>query len=232
MLGVLVNVATVIIGSIIGLLIKKGISERISSVIMTVIGLCTIILGVQCALEISNAIIMIISLVLGTLLGMLMRISKGIDKLGNWVETKFNKTDQKTSIAQGFITASLLFCVGGMTIVGSLTAGISSNYDILIAKSILDLISSCILASTLGLGVLLSAIFVFVVQGGLVLLSGIIGGLLTDLTLIGDITAVGGIMMMALGLNLARITKIEVADMLPAFIVIVPVYYLIGLIGI
>ncbi len=232
MLGVLINTATVIVGSIIGLLIKKGISEKISSAIMTVIGLCTIVLGIQGALEISNALIMIVSLVIGTLLGMLMRISKGINKLGSWVETKFSQGEQKTSIPQAFITASLLFCVGGMTIVGSLTAGISGNNDILIAKAILDLISSCVLASTLGLGVLLSAVFVFVVQGGLVLLSGVIGDLLTDLMLVGDITAVGGVMMIALGLNLAKLTKIEVADMLPAFIVVVPVYYLIGLLGV
>ncbi|MBR1983523.1 MAG: DUF554 domain-containing protein [Clostridia bacterium] len=232
MLGVLINTATVIVGSIIGLLIKKGINEKFSSAIMTVIGLCTIVMGVQGALEISNAIIMIVSLVIGTLLGMLMRISRGIEKLGNLVETKFNRGEEKVSIAQGFITASLLFCVGGMTIVGSLTAGISGNNDILIAKAMLDLISSCVLASTLGLGVLLSSIFVFVLQGGLVLLSGLIGGLLTDMVLIGDITAVGGVMMIALGLNLVKITKIEVADMLPTFIVVVPIYYLIGLLGI
>lgn len=232
MLGVLINTATVIVGSIIGLLIKKGINEKFSSAIMTVIGLCVIVMGVQGALEISNALIMIVSLVIGTLLGMLMRISRGIEKLGNLVEAKFNKGEEKVSIAQGFITASLLFCVGGMTIVGSLTAGISGNNDILIAKAMLDLISSCVLASTLGLGVLLSSIFVFVLQGGLVLLSGLIGGLLTDMTLIGDITAVGGVMMIALGLNLVKITKIEVADMLPTFIVVVPIYYLIGLLGI
>ena len=232
MIGVIVNTATVIIGSIVGLLIKKGISDKISSAIMTVIGLCTMVLGIQGALEISNALIMIVALVVGTLLGMLLHISHGIDKLGKWIEVKFNHSDQKVSIAQGFITASLLFCVGGMTIVGSLTAGISGDNSILIAKAILDLISSCILASTLGLGVLLSAGFVFVFQGGLVLLSGVIGGLLTDTVLIGDITAVGGVMMIALGLNLTKITKIEVADMLPAFIVVVPVYYLIGLLGI
>ena len=232
MLGVLINTATIIVGSIIGLLIKKGINEKFSSAIMTVIGLCVIVMGVQGALEISNALIMIVSLVIGTLLGMLMRISRGIEKLGNLVEAKFNKGEEKVSIAQGFITASLLFCVGGMTIVGSLTAGISGNNDILIAKAMLDLISSCVLASTLGLGVLLSSIFVFVLQGGLVLLSGLIGGLLTDMTLIGDITAVGGVMMIALGLNLVKITKIEVADMLPTFIVVVPIYYLIGLLGI
>ena len=231
MLGVLINVATVIVGSIIGLLIKKGINDKISSAIMTIIGLCVVALGIQGALEISNALIMIVALVVGTLLGMILHISHGIDKLGNWVEVRFNKGEQKVSIAQGFVTASLVFCVGGMTIVGSLTAGISGNNDILIAKAILDLISSCILASTLGVGVLLSALFVLVVQGGLVLLSGVIGGLLTNQPLIGDITAVGGVMMIALGLNLAKITKIDVADMLPAFIVVVTVYYLIALLG-
>lgn len=232
MLGVLINTATVIIGSLVGLLIKKGIKEKFSSAVMVVIGLCVIVLGAQCALEISNAIIMIVSLVVGTLIGMLIRIADGIDKLGEFVDKKFNSEDGKTSVAQGFVSGSLLFCVGGMTIAGSLSAGMTGNNDILIAKAVLDLVSSCVLASTLGFGVMLSAIFVFVVQGGLVLLSGVLGNLLSDTALVGDISAVGGVMMIALGLNLTGLTKIRVADMIPAFIVVVPVYYLIGLLGV
>lgn len=232
MLGVLINTATVIIGSSVGLLLKKGIKEKFSSIVMSVVGICVVVLGLQGALEISNAIIMIVSLVVGTLIGMLIRISDGIDKLGELVEKKFNSQEGKTSVAQGFVSGSLLFCVGGMTIVGSLSAGMTGNNDILIAKAILDLISSCVLASTLGFGVLLSAIFVFVVQGGLVLLSGVLGNLLSDTALVGDITAVGGVMMIALGLNLIKLTKIPVADMIPSFMVVVPVYYLIGLLGV
>ncbi|MBQ7349025.1 MAG: DUF554 domain-containing protein [Clostridia bacterium] len=232
MIGVLVNTATVIVGSLLGLLFRKGINEKFSSVIMAVIGLCVIVIGVQGAIATSNAIIMILSLVIGTILGMLLHIGVGIDKLGAWIEKRFTRTDEKASIAQGFISGSLLFCVGGMTIVGSLTAGIEGNNDILFAKSILDLISSCVLASTLGFGVLLSAVFVFLAQGALVLLSGVLGGLLNDAVLVAEISAVGGIMMIALGLNLAKITKIQVADMLPAFLIVPAVNYLLILIGV
>lgn len=229
MLGVLVNVGTVIIGSLLGLLLKKGIPERVSGAVMAAIGLCTLYIGIDGALAGNNAIVLILSLVFGTIVGTLIGIDKGIGKLGGWIEKKMKRTDGKSTVAQGFMTASLLFCVGAMTIVGSLNAGLSGDNKLLYTKSILDLISSCMLASSLGIGVLFAAIFVLLYQGGLVLLSGLLQGVLTEL-LVAEITCAGSVMIIGLGLNLLGVTKLKIADMLPA-ILFVPLFsWLVGFI--
>ena len=224
MLGVIVNTLTVIIGSALGLLLKKGIPERVSGAVMAAIGLCTVYIGIDGALQGSNTIVLIVSMVLGTIVGTLINIDGAINRLGNFVERKLKKEDGKTSVAEGFMTASLLFCVGAMTIVGSLNAGLSGDNKLLFTKSILDLISACMLASTLGIGVLFSALFVLVYQGGLVLLAGLLQNVLTDAALIAEISCAGSIMIIGLGLNILGITKLKVADQLPA-IVFVPIIY-------
>jgi uncharacterized membrane protein YqgA involved in biofilm formation len=231
MIGVLVNTGAVVLGSLIGLLIKKGIGEKLSSAIMIIIGFCTIIMGIKEAILTSNAIILVLSLVIGTAIGVLIKLGRGVERLGEYVEKKMKKDGSSISIASGFISATLLFCVGGMTIVGSINAGINGDNEILFTKSILDFISSIVLSSTMGIGVLFSAVAVFIIQGGLVLLSQVVGGILTDQVLINEISAVGGVLIMAIGLNLTKAVKFQVADGLPAFLVVVPVYYLMGAIG-
>ena len=231
MIGVLVNTGAVVLGSLIGLLIKKGIGEKLSSAIMIIIGFCTIIMGIKEAILTSNAIILVLSLVIGTAIGVLIKLGRGVERLGEHVEKKIKKDGSSISIASGFISATLLFCVGGMTIVGSINAGINGDNEILFTKSILDFISSIVLSSTMGIGVLFSAVAVFIIQGGLVLLSQVVGGILTDQVLINEISAVGGVLIMAIGLNLTKAVKFQVADGLPAFLVVVPVYYLMGAIG-
>lgn len=218
MLGVIVNVFTVIIGSLVGLLCKKGIPEKIEKAIMTAIGLCTLYLGVSGALAGSNVLVMILSMILGTATGTLLDLDGGITRIGRWVENKFRrKGGQSVSVAEGFITASLLFCIGAMTIVGSLNAGLRNDYDMLFTKSLLDLFSSMMLAASLGIGVLCSAAFVLVFQGGLVLLAQVVAPVLTEAS-IAEITCVGSLMILALGLNLLGITKIKVANLLPAML--------------
>ena len=224
MLGVIVNTLTVIIGGALGLLLKKGIPERVSKAVMAAIGLCTVYIGIDGALSGTNTIVLIVSMVLGTVVGTLLNIDGGITRLGNFVERKLKREDGKTSISEGFMTASLLFCVGAMTIVGSLNAGLNGDNKLLFTKSILDLISACMLASTLGIGVLFSALFVLLYQGGLVLLAGLLQNVLTDAALIAEITCAGSLMIIGLGLNLLGITKIKVADQLPA-IIFVPIIY-------
>lgn len=224
MIGVLANVFTVILGSTVGLLLKKGIPERVSKAVMMAIGLCTVYIGVSGALQGSNTIVLIVSMVLGTIAGTLLNIDGGINRLGEYVESKMKHTDGKTSVAEGFMTASLLFCVGAMTIVGSINAGLVGDNELLFTKSVLDMISSCMLASTLGIGVLFSAAFVLVYQGGLVLLAGLLQNVLTDAALIAEITCAGSVMIIGLGLNILGITKIKVADQLPA-IIFVPFIY-------
>ncbi len=228
MIGVLVNTLTVLLGSTLGLLLRKGIPERISSAAMTAIGLCTVYIGIDGALEGNNAIILIVSMVVGTILGTLMDLDGLIVRLGAFVEKKL-KREGTNSLAQGFVTASLLFCVGAMTIVGSLNAGLTGDQKLLYTKSILDLISSCMLASTLGLGVLFAAVFVLVFQGALVLCAGLLQGVLTDPALIAEITCCGSVMIIGLGLNILGLSKLKIANFLPAVVVVIPVYYLVKL---
>ena len=217
MFGVIVNTVTVILGSIVGMLFSKFISEKYTTAIMTAIGLCTLYIGFDGALAGENTLVLIISLAVGTAVGTLFGIDDGINALGAFIEKKFKRNDGKASVAQGFVTASLLFCIGSMTIVGSLNAGISGDNTLLLTKSVLDLISSCVLAASMGIGVLCAAVFVLVFQGGLVLLAGFIGPFLSA-SAQAELICAGSVMIIALGLNLIGITKIKVANMLPALI--------------
>ena len=217
MFGVIVNTVTVILGSIVGMLFSKFISEKYTTAIMTAIGLCTLYIGFDGALAGKNTLVLIISLAVGTAVGTLFGIDDGINALGAFIEKKFKRNDGKASVAQGFVTASLLFCIGSMTIVGSLNAGISGDNTLLLTKSVLDLISSCVLAASMGIGVLCAAVFVLVFQGGLVLLAGFIGPFLSA-SAQAELICAGSVMIIALGLNLIGITKIKVANMLPALI--------------
>lgn len=232
MLGVIVNTITVILGSSLGLLMKKGISEKISKAAMTAIGLCTLYIGIDGALQGDNTIVLILSMVFGVIIGTALNIDGKIEKLGSFIESKTKIKGEQGTVAQGFITASLLFCVGAMTIVGSLNAGLSGDNELLFTKSILDLISSCMLASSLGIGVIFAAAFVLIYQGGLVLLASLISNILTDTALINEITSAGSLMIIGLGLNLLNITKIKIADFLPALLLVPVFYYLIGLLPI
>ena len=232
MLGVIINVITVLIGSLMGLLLKKGIPERISKAAMTAIGLCTIYIGIDGALQGENTIVLILSLVFGTIAGTAINIDGALNKAGEFLEKKLGAKGERGSVASGFVTGSLLFCIGAMTIVGSLNAGLSGDHELLITKSILDLISSCMLASTLGIGVMFATVFVLVYQGALVLLAGTLQSLLTDTALIAEIPCTGSVMIIALGLNITGITKITVADMLPALLFVPLFYFLAGLLPI
>ncbi len=228
MIAVLINVATVILGSAVGLLIKKGIPERISKAAMTAIGLCTLYIGIDGALEGNNTIVLILAMVSGAICGTAIDIDKALERAGKFIESKVKTQNKKSSVAEGFVTGSLLFCVGAMTIVGSLNAGLTGDNELLITKSILDLISSCMLSCTLGIGVMFSAIFVLIYQGGLVLAAGLLQSVLSDTALIAEITSAGSVMIIALGLNIIGITKIKVANLLPGILFVPLFYWIIG----
>lgn len=218
--GVLVNVLTVLIGSTIGLLLKKQIPEKLTTAVMTAIGLCTVAIGVTGVIKGQNQLVMIISLVLGTIIGTLIDIDGKLAKIGDKLQKKKGE-NEKSTFSQGFVTASLLFCVGAMTIVGSMNAGISGDNQMLYTKSVLDLISSTMLGASLGIGVLFSSVFVLAFQGGLVALSMALGSFLNDFA-VAELICAGSVMIIALGLNLIGITKIKVANLLPG-LVLVPV---------
>ncbi|MGN0661226.1 MAG: DUF554 domain-containing protein [Oscillospiraceae bacterium] len=229
MLGVVVNSAVIILGTVIGLLFKKGFPKRVSDAVMTAVGLCVVYIGIDGALEGENALVTIISMVLGTILGTVIDIDKYLNKLGEAVSKRFaSKGGQSVTFAEAFVNSSLLFCVGAMAIVGSLNAGIFGNNEMLFTKSVLDFCSSIIFASTLGIGVAFSAVLVFAYQGTIVLLAKAISPLLTQ-SVINELTCVGSIMIIAIGLNMLGITKIKVANFLPALVFPVLFYLLSGL---
>ena len=214
--GVLANVLTVVVGSVLGLVLKRQIPEKLTDAVMTAIGLCTIAIGVMGIIKGENQLVMIISMVLGAVVGTLVDIDGKLQKIGDKLQKK-SKDAEKSTFSQGFVTASLLFCVGAMTIVGSMNAGISGDNQMLYTKSVLDLISSTMLAASLGVGVLASATFVLVFQGGLVALSMVLGSFLSDF-MVAELVCAGSVMITALGLNLIGVTKIKVANLLPALV--------------
>lgn len=223
MIGVLVNVITVLLGSSIGLLFKKGIPARVSKAAMIGLGACTVYIGITGSLCGENVLILISSVVLGAIIGTLLNIDGRISHFAEKVESKFKKDGSNVSIAEGIISATLLFCVGSMTVTGSIQAGLTGDNSILITKAMLDLVSSMMLASSLGIGVLLSAGVVFIIQGGLVLLAGLISPLMSA-GAINEMTCAGSILIIMIGTNLMGITKIKVADYLPA-ILLAPIIY-------
>lgn len=230
MIGVFVNVATVLLGSTVGMIFKKGISKRFSDAVMIGIGLCTVCIGVSGMLRGENILVAIISMVLGAIFGTWIDFDKRINQVGNFIQKKFKKEGEKVTVAEGFVTASLLFCIGAMTIVGSLESGLKGDNSMIFTKSLLDLFSSAMLAASLGIGVVFSAVFVLIFQGGLVLLSGLLQPILNDAA-IAELTCVGSLMILALGLNLLGITKIKVANFFPALIFAPLFCYLFALLG-
>ena len=165
MIGVIVNVITVILGSSIGLLFKKGIPERVTKAAMIGLGACTLYIGISGSLVGENTLILIVSVVLGAIVGTLLNIDGAINRLAGKVEEKFKKDGKGVSVAEGLVSSTLLFCVGSMTVTGSIQAGLTGDNSVLITKAMLDLVSSMMLASSLGIGVMLSSVAVFVIQG-------------------------------------------------------------------
>lgn len=221
MLGVFVNITTVVIGGIIGLFLKQGLNEKVKKVVMQAIGLSTIVIGISSAILTESILLLIISLVIGGVIGALLKIEDNLDKLGMRIEERFSG---EGGFAKGFVFATLLYCVGAMTIVGSLEAGITGDNTTLFIKSVLDGTTAIILTATLGYGVIFSSFSILVIQGGLVLFSGLIEPYLTD-AMITELSAVGGVLILGIGFNLLEIKKIYVGDMLPA--IVIPVIWLL-----
>lgn len=218
MLGTIVNCITIAVGCFLGLIAKGKIPKRIGDTIMKGLALCTMYIGISGALEGNDTLQMIISIAIGALIGEIIDIDKWLEKLGAFLESEFNKKGKSGSIAQGFITSSLLFCVGAMAIVGSLESGLKGDNTTLFTKSILDGISSIIFTSTLGIGVIFSIGTVLIYQGGIAICAGMLSNVLST-TVITNMSAVGGLLILGLGLNMLGVTKIKIANMLPAIFI-------------
>lgn len=225
MLGVLINSVAIVIGSLIGLIFKNKISERISKPVMIGLGVCILYIGISGSLVGENVLIAISSIVLGVITGTIIKIDDAVNKLANKIEQKFKKENNTESLSEGMVTATLLFCVGAMTVTGSIQAGLTGDNSILITKAILDLISSIMLTASLGRGVMLSSISVFILQGTLVLLASVIAPYISDIV-INEITCVGSLLIILIGTNLMGITKVKVADFLPAIVFTPIIYYI------
>lgn len=227
MIATFVNCGVIIVGCIIGLFIKGGIPERFNKIIMNGLALCAMFIGFSGALEGNNTIITIVSMAVGALIGELINIDKWLNKLGETIQKKLDKGNGKESrIAEGFVNASLLFCVGAMSIVGALQAGLAGNYDTIYAKTVLDGVSSIIFSASMGIGVIFSSVTVLLYQGGITLCATFLSGILSQ-AVIAEMTAVGSLMIVGLGLNLLEVTDIKIANLLPG--ILVPV--VLGLIG-
>lgn len=217
-MGTLVNCLTIILGCIVGLFIKGKVNEKISTTVMNALGLCTLYIGISGSLKCDDPIQMIVSMAAGALIGEIIDIDKWLTKLGGYLESKFKKKDNKISISEGFVTSSLLFCVGAMAIVGSLESGLNGYNTTLYAKSVLDGVSSIIFSSTLGIGVFLSVFTVLIYQGSITLAASLVSGILST-SVITNMSVVGNLIIIGLGLNILGMTKIKVANLLPAIFI-------------
>ncbi len=228
MLGVLVNTVAVLVGGLIGCFLKKGFPKRVSDAIMIGLGLCTVYIGIDGMFEGKNPLILIISIAIGAAVGTALDLDGRINRGAHAIEAKFRKGEGGPSLADGMVAGSLLFCVGAMTIVGSLNAGFG-DHTMLYTKSMLDFVAAMMLTVSYGAGVMLSAVTVFVLQGALALLAVFIRPYIGD-ALIAELTCTGSLMIVAIGLNMAGITKIKVANFLPALILVPILYWLFGLV--
>ena len=220
-MGTVVNAAAILAGAALGLVLRKGLPDRWQETIMHAIGLSVTVIGIQMAMKTNNIIIVIISLVAGSIIGEYFDIDKALNRFGSWIGAKLTKDNKKNSaaaiIGQGFVATSLIYCVGAMAIVGSIQEGLTGDASTLYAKSILDGITAIIFAANMGVGVALSALSVAIYQGTITLLAGSMEAIMTP-ALLAELTATGGILIIAIGLNMLKLVQIRIANMLPAII--------------
>jgi|YelNatPaOPRAMG01_1025707.scaffolds.fasta_scaffold123791_1 hypothetical protein len=226
MKGTIINVITVLIGSSLGLLIGGKFPERIKKIVIQSIGLFTILIGVTMIIKSTKFIEIFLSLILGSITGELLRLDERLEGLMEKVKSKISPNSPH--FVEGFITATLVFCVGAMTVVGSIQEGLTGDATLLITKSVMDGITSLTLASGLGIGVMLSAVSVFVIQGSLTLLGSKLLFLTQDVYL-NNLNGLGGVLILAIGIELLDIQKIKILNMLPSLVYLPLVIYISGL---
>jgi len=220
MIATIVNCATVIAGSFIGLLLHAKINESFKRIVYVGAGMISLILGIKMGLVTSRIVFMALSLILGGILGQWWNIEGGILRFGEFLKKRFAKRDSGKDFAGGFLNASVLFCVGAMTLVGAFKAGAEGNYELILTKSVMDGFMAIMLTAALGIGVAFSAITILVYQGGITLLAGTLQPLVNEL-LLNELTAIGGVLVIMIGLNLLGLTKLKTANYIPALLIIV-----------
>ncbi len=230
--GTIVNALLILLGSLIGLFFTK-IPERYKETVMHGIGLAVVLIGLQMAFSTNNMVLVLVSLMFGAIVGEFLRIEDFLNDLGNWLGSKFTNTDDSTSVSQGFITATMIFCIGAMAIIGSLDSGIRGDHEVLITKGIIDGFTALVLTTTLGFGVMLSVVPLVLYQGLITLFATQIENWIPESILNGlilEITAVGGLLIVAIGMNLLKIKTIRIANLMPALLLVVLFYYISDLV--
>ncbi len=222
MLGTIVNSLAVAVGGLIGVFFRNVIPERISNAMIKAAGLAVITAGIKLSLTGQNLSLLIMSVIIGTAIGEVIDIEGKLDGLGATVERKIKS--KENNIALGFVTCTLIYCVGSMAIVGSIQSGLTGNHEILFSKALLDGIMSVTMAASLGVGVVFSSLSVLIYQGSITLLAQFVQSLLSDVV-ITEMTAVGGTLIMAMGLNFLEIKRVKVGNMLPA--IFLPIIYFV-----
>lgn len=222
MFGTIVNTLAIIVGSLAGLAFGSGIPDKYHRTVIHAISLAILLIGLKSAMKTENLLLIIFSLAIGSVVGEFLRIEDRLENIGKWLDVKLSKAGK--GISKGFVTASLVFCVGSMAIVGSLESGLTGNHQTLFAKSVLDGISSIVFASSFGIGVLLSSLSVFIYQGLITITASFMEQFLTE-AVVNQMSAIGGLLIMAIGINLLEIKKLKVANMLPA--ILMPLLYFI-----
>ena len=231
MTGTFLNIATVLVGGIIGLVFGARIPEKLKATVIAGLGLFTAAMGLQMFTDTENPLIVLGALLIGTLLGEWMRIEDGLHNLGKFLEQRFSKEgdDGSNKFVRGFLTASLLFCVGPMTILGSIQDGLTGDYQLLAVKAVLDGFAAMAFASTLGAGVLFSTIVILVFQGGISLFAAQLSAIVTPL-MMNELSATGGVILLGLAISsLLEIKKIRVGNMLPALAVAPVIVWILSL---
>jgi len=215
MLGTIVNTAAILAGSLIGFLFKKGIPQKINDTIMKGLALCVLLIGVSSSLKVNNMLLIIFSIVIGGVIGEVIDIDDKLKRLGDRIEKKLGRGEK--SISEGFVTASLLFCIGAMAVVGSLESGLTENHKTLFAKSVLDGITAIVFTSSLGISM---AISVFLYQRAITLGASFLKDFLLN-SVVMDMSAMGGLLIIDLGLNMLGVAKIKVAPLLPRIFILI-----------
>ena len=228
MLATLVNAGVVIICALLGNYLQRGFPEKLRTLMMQILGICIIVVGLRMVLDVDNDIVIVLSIAIGTVIGHFCHLDRHLDSLGERVKMVAKVDDAR--FVEGFVSASLLFCVGAMAIVGSFEAGLNHNYSILFTKSVLDGIMAIVLGSTLGIGVAFSAAAVIIYQGVLTLLASLLSPVLTDLV-VSYMSAAGGIMIMAIGVTTAGIREINTVNTLPGLLVAALLGFVMPLFG-
>lgn len=216
MKGTIINIIAIILGSLVGVFFSKIIPEKIKNIIFQALGLSTILIGIQMAFKTNNLLILIFSLLIGGIIGEIIDLEKRLNSFGGFIRKKI-KSKNKTFV-EGFVTASLVFCIGAMAIIGSIQDGINNDQTVLYTKSLLDGFASIAFSSALGIGVAFSVIPILIYQGGITLLAVYLKDFLTP-SVIAEMTAVGGMLIFGIGLNILKIKNIKVGNLLPSVLV-------------